>query len=71
MPAYTNEFAEPEYYDHVIRGDGKGAKVGTLRIKPSAILWKPAGKHDFCKVSLQAFAEWITDPSTAASKVKQ
>ncbi len=46
MPASTNEFWEPESYDHVI-GVKNGGKLGTLRVKPSSISWKPAGAQKF------------------------
>lgn len=70
MPAYTNEFSEPEYYDHVIHENDGGKRIGTLRIKPVAVLWKPANSHKFYKVSLKKFTEWITDSETGARRTE-
>ncbi|KUR72344.1 hypothetical protein AQZ52_03505 [Novosphingobium fuchskuhlense] len=36
----------------------EGGKVGTVRIKPSGILWKPKGKHKWLGVSVEEFAEF-------------
>ena len=60
MPASKYEFLEPESYDHKI-GDAAacGGKIGELRIKPSSILWKPKGKHQFFSAPLDKFRKWI------------
>jgi hypothetical protein len=64
VPKYKNQFKEQTYYDHTIVGsDGK--KVGTLRIKPSSVLWKPKSQQQFYSVPLEEFAEWITSNASA------
>lgn len=47
MPASVNEFVAPDHHDHEIADEKTSAQVGTLRIKPSSILWKPKGAHQF------------------------
>ena len=51
--------------------EANGKVVGTIRIKPSGVLWKPKGKGKYFRKSLEDFAAWITDPKTKASQVKQ
>ena len=58
MPEYKNRFRESDYFEHVIE-DEAGAMVGTIRIKPSSVLWKPANAQKFYAVSVHAFDEWI------------
>lgn len=64
-----NSFSSPKHIEEVILGQD-GATVGTIRIKPSRILWKPANARKFHSVSLSAFADWITDPETRSTKTK-
>lgn len=47
-----------------------GRKIGTLRVKPVAVLWKPANEQKFYSVSLDWFSKWITDPKTEAKRTK-
>lgn len=71
MPAYNNEFARPDHYDHdIVKGATGKNKVGTLRVKPVSILWKPSGERKFHCVSLDDFVSWITATSTGARRVK-
>jgi hypothetical protein len=49
--------------------DNNGSVIGTIRIKPSGILWKPKGQHKFLRVSLDTFIGWITHKNTGATKV--
>lgn len=35
-----------------------GSVIGTIRIKPSGILWSPKGKHSWFGVSVEQFAEF-------------
>lgn len=68
MPKYSNQFVSPDYVEHTI-AHTDGTKKGTLRVKPSSVLWKPAGAHTFFSVSLADFENWVS--STAfARKVK-
>jgi hypothetical protein len=46
----------PLFEDFEIQEDAKA--VGTIRIKPSGILWSPKGKHDWYGVSVEQFAEF-------------
>jgi hypothetical protein len=59
MPASINKFREPDYYEHRFEEHNNGNKVGTLRVKPSSILWKPKGAHQFHSVSLADFEQWM------------
>ena len=65
MPEYKNRFASPSFIEETIIGQA-GNKIGVVRIKPSALLWKPKGERQFYSVNLGYFAEWITSPSTGA-----
>ena len=67
VPAYKNEFARPEYYDHEIV-DTDGHKVGTIRVKPVSVLWKPVGAQDFYAATLEAFAAWIMEKDKRKSR---
>ena len=57
MPSSKYKFVENEAYDHRIGGDA--GIIGTLRVKPSSILWKPKGSHQFFSISLDDFCDWI------------
>ena len=35
-----------------------GGKIGTVRIKPSGLLWKPKGKQKWLGLSVEQFAEF-------------
>jgi hypothetical protein len=70
MPAYNNKFRSSEYHEETIVSEQDGTVVGTIRIKPSSVLWKPSGAHKFYSVSLAKFGEWITHDDTKARKVK-
>jgi hypothetical protein len=69
MPKYKNAFKSPDFLEETIVND-KGDVVGTIRIKPSSVLWRPSGKHKFLAVPLDRFKAWITDPTTQAQEVK-
>lgn len=69
MPKYKNSFRGPEFIEQTI-ADENGEVLGTVRIKPSSVLWKPKGKHQFLSVPLLKFSEWITDPGTKARKTR-
>ena len=66
MPASVNKFAAPDHYEHEFEDAANGGKVGTLRIKPSSILWKPKGAHKFHSVSLDDFVGWMTSKKQVA-----
>ncbi len=67
MPKYKNSFKNPEYFDHTIIDEG-GKILGTVRIKPSGILWKPNNARQFYTVDLETFSNWITHRDTRANR---
>ncbi len=67
MPAYKYKFKSLEYFEETILDD-KNDTIGTVRIKPSGILWKPKGQHKYYAVTLEQFKEWITDENTRAKR---
>ena len=70
MPSYKNEFRSPEYLEETIVSEQNGKVIGTIRIKPSSVQWKPSNARKFYSVSLTTFSEWIMDDDTNANKVK-
>ncbi len=69
MPPYTKQFGRPKYYDHeILKMDG--AKIGTLRVKPTGVLWKPKNAREFYSVSLDQFVKWITSTKSEARRTK-
>lgn len=69
MPASKYQFKGPDHYEVTFEEGGK--KIGTLRIKPSTILWQSKGKHDFLSVSLDSFDEWISSDASGAKKASK
>jgi hypothetical protein len=59
MPDYRKRFLEGEYYEHTIVVDTSGAMVGTIRIKPVSVLWKPKAARKWYAVSIEEFDAWI------------
>jgi len=70
VPKYLNKFKTPDHVEETIVNE-IGATVGTIRVKPSSLLWKPTGQHKFYAVSLDRFTSWITDAETGAKRVKK
>lgn len=68
MPDYASHFA-PSTNIELDFSDRSGAALGRLKIKPSTILWKPAGAKLYRSISLDQFSKWILDPATGANKV--
>jgi len=68
MPKFNNSFKSPEHIEETIV-DENGAVIGTIRIKPSGILWKAKSQQKFKKVDLKTFLAWIDDPKTKAKLV--
>ena len=67
-----NSFRAGQFTEKIII-DEEQKVVGTVRIKPNAILWKPkgaSGAEPFYAVPLLKFADWITDPNTKARRNK-
>ena len=69
MPKYKNQFASPAFTEETILDNNQKA-IGTIRVKPVAISWKPKGKREFLTVNLDKFIAWINDPNTKAKKTK-
>jgi hypothetical protein len=69
MPKYNNRFKSPAFAQYTIL-DEDGAVVGTIRLKPSSVLWKGSSGKKFYRVRLQKFIDWVTDPDTKANKTK-
>ena len=71
MPASRYKFLEQEAYDHEIGNADNDTAVGTLRVKPSTILWKPKGakgKNPWFSVDLDELAAWIKTKNYRVSK---
>jgi hypothetical protein len=51
----SKEFRRPQSEDFEIME--QGTKVGTVRIKPSGILWKPKGKHSWFGLTVEEFSK--------------
>lgn len=62
-----NQFRPQKFLDVEII-DGQGAKVGDIRVKPSGILWSPKGKHDYYRVSLGDFADFMENNGQVQKK---
>jgi hypothetical protein len=63
-----NKFKQQEHIELKIETN-EGEFVGTLRVRPSTILSKPAKRQQFYKASLSRFSEWISE-RPGAKKVK-
>ena len=73
MPGYKNQFRAPVAQDFtIIRVLPKNRQVvlGTVRVKPSSILWKPSGDRKYYNVKLATFTDWITGKKTDAKRTK-
>ncbi|MGA2354998.1 MAG: hypothetical protein ABSG02_10900 [Terriglobales bacterium] len=72
MPGSKYKFAEQQAYDHDIDTNTDSPTViGTLRIKPSTILWKPKGakgNKPYFAANLDEFIEWIKEKNHKVSK---
>ncbi len=66
----TKSFRSSKFAEEVVL-DGNGDVVGTIRIKPTGVLWKPRNAREWYSVSLDGFASWITNPATKAKKTKK
>jgi hypothetical protein len=64
-------FESPAYTQLVILNVEDETVVGTIRLKPTTIMWKPKGGKKFYAVTLDEFVDWITDPQTKARRLKQ
>lgn len=69
MPKYKRQFQSPEYIEEGIMNDA-GRKVGTIRLKPVSVAWKPANAREYRTVPLDRFIEWITSDEAKARRTK-
>ncbi len=65
MQRFNNAFQAKKFHEETIV-DSRGAKIGTIRLKPAAILFMPKGTGKFFSVTLDDFIDWITDKETGA-----
>lgn len=65
-----NSFKSPAVVDTAIQ-DESGNLIGTVRIKPTGILWKPKNAQTFFAKPLSSFTDWITAPETKAKRTKK
>ena len=70
MPKYDDHFRSPAFIEETIV-DGKNAVIGTIRIKPSGVLWKAAHEKKYYQVKLEVFRDWIAGSESNARRVKQ
>jgi len=57
-----NYFGNYTYREETIYNP-QDEKIGTIRVKPSAILWKSAHEGKFRYVSLDEFIKWMESKS--------
>ncbi len=67
MPKYLFSFSKPTHITEQIN-DSDGKIIGTIRLKPNGILWKPKGQRKYRAVKLETFIEWITNNAGALIK---
>lgn len=70
MPDYNNKFSSPAHIEETIVNATTGVTIGTIRVKPSGVLWKPRGQQKYYAVDLAKFTDWITDAGTEASRTR-
>lgn len=69
MPGQKNRFDRPKsirFFEERIL-DRDGDLIGVVKVKPSAVLWKPKRSRKFYSVPLEQFTNWIIDPATKAT----
>jgi len=69
MPEYKNKFGSPSYIEETVYSND-GGTIGTIRIKPSSVLWKPSGQRRYYAVTLDEFSGWITAEGTGARRTR-
>lgn len=68
MPDYNNKFKSPANVTEIIVDAKSSVTIGTIRVKPSGVLWKPKGQQKFYSVNLAKFTDWITNATTGATR---
>jgi hypothetical protein len=62
----AREFRVPESQDFTIIEDGK--VLGTVRVKPSAIMWKAKGAHNWKGVTPEKFGQFAESKGKTMKK---
>ena len=70
MLGLKNRFRSPEFIEQTIVDEHREV-VGTIRIKPTSVLWKPKGAYSFYAVKLGEFTSWIMSPASGAKGVRK
>ena len=65
MPTINNSFKSRVFTEEIIL-DPSGKRVGTIRISPASVKWKPKNAQKFYSIPLSRFIGWMVDPSTKA-----
>ena len=68
MPKSVYKFQEQTACDHKIVEAENGTVIGELRVKPSSLLWKSKGEHQYRSVGLDDFVVWVKGAGKPASK---
>lgn len=55
-----NNFRPEKFYDFEIVDEGSRV-IGKIRVKPSSMLWKSKGSHNWLGVSLGKFADFMIE----------
>lgn len=66
------EIQRPTNMDARILDKKNGKLIGTIRVKPTGILWKrkyAKGPKPFYRVSIKTFAEWIETKETNVGRI--
>ena len=58
----TKHFKAPVSQDLKIYEDDE--VLGTLRVRPSAVLWKPKGAHSWYRLSIEKFGDYAVRKGT-------
>lgn len=62
----TKAFRPRQFEDFEIMEDDQ--VVGTLRVKPSGVLWAPKGSHSWYRVDLEKFGDYAVENGTKQQK---
>ena len=69
MPKYNYQFKSPAYTQEEIMDDS-GKKLGTIRVKPVSIAWKPANAREYLTVPMDDFIVWNKSKQSGAKATK-
>ncbi|MFZ3244455.1 MAG: hypothetical protein WBE47_02170 [Candidatus Acidiferrales bacterium] len=68
MPSSKYRFSEQNACDHKIVHATDSHAIGELRVKPSSLLWKPKGQHQYYSATLDEFTDWIMENGKLVDK---